>query len=237
MPTVQIETKGCRACSLCVDICPTKVFDLEPASQVAQANRASDCIGCCSCEYICPSRCVGVSDIPRQLPFYRLDLARDLVSRFLQQPTAQDQIAEADVARAMQDVKTRLRALGESAIETMGRGLRVVGRTAGTVAAAHLPDMYEETTVQALLDRLNLRFAGAFPFSFDIQPSGGMKFSFKNCAMKEVVQEGGGQVGTAALCSLFHEYWAGLLSEFCKGKYVVTQDRADDPCSIMIEAK
>jgi 2-oxoglutarate ferredoxin oxidoreductase subunit delta len=237
MPTLQIETKGCRSCALCVDICPTQVFDLEPKTQVAQANRANDCIGCCSCEYICPSRCVAVTDVPMQLPFYRLDHAKNLVSRFLQQQPAQEQIDASDVQWALKDVKNRLRALGDSTTETMGRGLKVVGRTAGTLAAAHLPDMYEETSTNALLQRLQERFAGAFPFTFNIEDNGSVKFSFTNCAMKDVVQEAGGKVGADALCLLFHEYWAGLIGEFCKRKFAVAQDRADDPCSVSIEAK
>jgi ferredoxin len=31
MPTVQIEEAGCRDCGLCVEICPTKVFEEEAA--------------------------------------------------------------------------------------------------------------------------------------------------------------------------------------------------------------
>ena len=123
MPTLQIETKGCRACALCVDLCPTKVFDFDPSLQLAQPTRYDDCIGCCSCEYICPSCCLAVMDVSRQLPFYRLGQASHLISRFLQRQPAQIQISAADIECALADVKTRLRALGESATETMGRGL------------------------------------------------------------------------------------------------------------------
>ena len=178
-----------------------------------------------------------VSKVSRQLPFYRQDRAKNLVSRFLQQQPAQEQITASDVAWALQDVKNRLRALGDSATETMGRGLKVVGRTAGSLAAAHLPDLYEETSVQAVLQRLQVRFAGAFPFSFSVAADTSVSFVFTNCAMRDVVQEGGGTVGTDALCLLFHEYWAGLIGEFCKHKYTVTQDQSSDPCSIMITAK
>src|SRR5512142_1947225 len=118
MPELQIEAKGCRSCSLCVEICPTHVFDLDETSKQAKANRSADCIGCCSCEYICPSRCVSVTNVSRQLPFYRQDCANDLVSKFLQQQTARKQISAADVRWAMKDVKKRLRELGASATES-----------------------------------------------------------------------------------------------------------------------
>lgn len=236
MPTLQIETKGCRACALCIDVCPTKVFELD-SSQVAQACRPADCIGCCSCEYICPSRCLSVTEVSRQLPFYQLDHANHLVSRFLQQQPAHSQVAAPDIEWALADVKTRLRALGDSATETMGRGLKVVGRTAGTLAAAHLPDLYEETTIQAVLERLQVRFAGSFPFTFEIAADGSVKFAFANCAIKSIVSEGETALGSDALCVLFHEYWAGLIGEFCKRKFIVEANRNDNPCNFSITAK
>ncbi len=237
MPTLQIESQGCRACSLCVDICPTKVFDLEPSSQVAQATRQDDCIGCCSCEVICPSHCVAVNDTTRQLPFYRLDQASQLVSRFLQQQPAHVQIAADDVQWALGDVMTRLRALGDSATETMGRGLKVVGRTAGSLAAAHLPDLYEQSGLQAVLERLRGRFAESFPFAFSTATDGSVKLVFTNCAIKSIVQDSGTSLGSDALCLLFHEYWAGLISEVCASKYLVHSDGPSDPCAFSIIAK
>ena len=237
MPTLQIESQGCRACTLCVDLCPTKVFDLEPSLQVAKANRPDDCIGCCSCEVICPSRCLSVNDTERQLPFYRLDQANHLVSRFLQQQPSDRLITASDVERALNDVATRLRALGESATETMGRGLKVVGRTAGTLAAAHLPDLYEESTVQSVLERLQIRFAGSFPFTIHSASDGGVKFVFANCAIKSIVQGAGATIGSDALCVLFHEYWAGLIGEVCKSKFMVQTNGKDDPCTFSITAK
>jgi NAD-dependent dihydropyrimidine dehydrogenase PreA subunit len=237
MPTLEIEAKGCRACTLCVDLCPTKVFDLEPNSQVAQASRPTDCIGCCSCEYICPSRCLSVTDTTRQLPFYHLDHTSDLVSKFLQQQPAQSQLTANDVEEALGDVRTRLRALGDSVTETMGRGIKVVGRTAGTLAAAHLPDLYEETALETVLERLQDRFGSSFPFKFEVKPDGSVRFAFSNCAIKTIVDAGETALGADALCVLFHEYWAGLIGEFCKRKFLVQADHSDKPCSFSITAR
>ena len=237
MPTLQIEQKGCRACELCVEICPTQVLEIEPNSQVAQASHVENCVGCCSCEYICPSRCLTVGDVSRQLPFYRIDKAANLVSRFLQQQSVTEAIGTDDIHWALEDVKVRLRALGDSVTETMGRGIKVVGRQAGALAAAHLPDLYEEATLPAVLGRLQQRFAGAFTFTFEIEANGNVGFAFSNCAIKAVVEEGGSKVGTDALSILFHEYWAGLVGEFSKRKFAVEPSKPEDPCSINIVAK
>jgi 2-oxoglutarate ferredoxin oxidoreductase subunit delta len=236
MPTLQIENQGCRACSLCVDVCPTQVFELEPTQQVAKASRSDDCIGCCSCEYICPSRCLTVVDSERQLPFYRLDQASQLVSRFLQQQPSHAQIQANDVTWAVGDVQTRLRALGESATETMGRGVKVVGRTAGTLAAAHLPDLYEDSSLTSVLEGLSARFAGAFPFTFEVV-EGCVSFTFSNCAIQPIVEGGGSQLGTDPLCVLFHEYWSGLIGEYSKKKFAVEPNASQGPCSFRITGR
>jgi len=232
MPTLQIAAQGCRGCTLCVDVCPTKVFEMEATQQVAQATRPDDCIGCCSCEYICPSRCLVVAGIDRQLPFHRLDEASRLVSRFLQQQPSHAQISAADVEWALRDVRTRLRALGDSATETMGRGLKVVGRTSGTLAAAHLPDLYENSSLDSVLAKLSSRFAGSFPFTFEISEET-VTFTFSNCAIQQIVEEDNSQIGANSICVLFHEYWAGLIGEYCKSKFAVAPNEKG-PCSFAI---
>jgi hypothetical protein len=162
-----------------------------------------------------------------------LDEASQLVSRFLQQKPSHAQISAADVERALGDVRTRLRALGDSAVETMGRGLKVVGRTAGTLAAAHLPDLYENSSLDSVLAKLSVRFAGSFPFTFEIS-DGTVTFVFSNCAIQQIVQEGQSQLGADSLCVLFHEYWAGLIGEYCKSKFAVSPNEKIGPCSFSI---
>ena len=35
MPTISIETSGCRECSICKEVCPTDVFDMIEADHAA----------------------------------------------------------------------------------------------------------------------------------------------------------------------------------------------------------
>jgi len=238
MPTVSIETKGCRYCSLCHDICPTDVFDMDEAAGLAVAARPSDCIGCTSCEYICPSRCLKVSDVERQRPFYRIEENANIVAKFLQQTPVTSALSEDDVAEALQDVAVRLNALGDSVTETMGRGNKVVGRRAGKLSAAHLPEMYEGRDLQQVLDRLQRRFAGSFSFRSEVASTDGrIGIHFDRCALANVVKKHGQEPGKAVLCTLFHEFWAGLLSEFTHQQYALEAPNGGPVCSLRLKPR
>lgn len=235
MPTITIEPKGCRYCSLCADVCPTKVFDLDSATSLAVVAREQDCIGCTSCEYICPSRCLTVGDVARQRPFYRIEENSSFVARFLQQTPVTAALSAEELDEAVTDVAVRLAALGDSVTETMGRGLKAVGRRAGKLAAAHLPEMYEGRNLAEILERMQRRFAGSFTFEAQISANEqeiGIRFA--NCALARVARVNGEEPGHAVLCTLFHEYWVGLLSEFTDRQYSLAAPNGDSVCSLRL---
>jgi ferredoxin len=238
MPSIEINESGCRDCELCVEICPTKVFEIDPAKRVARVARPEDCIGCTSCAYVCPSRCLTVTDFVAQRPFHRIEENSQLISRFLQKQTVFDQLTDADYQEAMKDVRVRLKALGDAVTETIGRGHKAVGRAAGTLAASHLPEMYEQTTITDLLDRMKNRFAHAFDFEAAIARGGKeINLSFKNCAFCRVADQNGSTIGKAVLCTLFHEYWAGLLGAFAGQNYTVETADPKVPCTITLQTR
>ncbi len=139
MPKVAIEEQGCRGCSMCVDVCPVQVFDLDSAKNLAKVARTDDCIGCLSCFYDCPAQCVTVSDVVLVKPFWRIEENVAFIERFIQAKSATRTISAEECDRAFKDVSVRLMALASAVTETMGRGQTAVGRKAGNVAASHLP--------------------------------------------------------------------------------------------------
>ena len=56
---VSVEDKLCKACGICIALCPTKVFDVTPEGKALVAN-ADACTGCLTCEMHCPDFCVEV---------------------------------------------------------------------------------------------------------------------------------------------------------------------------------
>ena len=57
---VQVFTKLCKACGICVSLCPKNVFD-RAADGKAVVARPEECIGCVTCEMHCPDFCVEVT--------------------------------------------------------------------------------------------------------------------------------------------------------------------------------
>ncbi len=238
MPNVVLNETGCRDCSLCVDICPTKVFDRDEGRSKALVAREADCIGCTSCQYICPSRCIQVSDVALQRPFFRIEENANLVKRLLQKQPVSSVLTEADLAEALGDVSVRLLALSESVTETMGRGQKAVGRKAGALAAEHLPEMYEGVTIEEVLSRMQRRFAGAFDFEPAVHAGGAeIVMRFPKCGMHRVVTQAGGKVGDHVLCLLFHEYWAGLVGAFTRKNFSIEMVETGASCTMKLVAR
>jgi len=229
MPTVQIAESGCRGCSLCVEICPTKVFDALDDRSLPKAARQDDCIGCTSCMYICPSRAVTVEDFEEQRPFHYMDTNAALIEKFLQAKPAAKQLTEADYAEALNDLSHRALALADSMNETVGRGLTALGRRSGNLAATHLPEMYEGKNTDEVLQKMCRRFRNCFDFTHR-ETGKGVEFDFSYCSVGRIVKAAGLKPGEATLCVVFHDYWAGLLGSFTGKQYTVEVTKVGPPC-------
>lgn len=238
MPKINVDTSGCRACNLCVEICPTDVMEMDSGGDIAVVVREDDCIGCTSCMYICPSRCLEVTEFSEQRPFHRIEENVALISKFLQKKPATLTLTEADLDEALQDISTRLTALADTMAETVGRGQKALGRQSGTLAATHLPEMYESHTIEETVEALQKRFQHCFLFNSQVSEQGEeITFKFDKCALRPVVERSGQKEGEATLCTVFHEYWAGLLGAFTKKRYMVNMINTGNTCEMKLEAR
>jgi ferredoxin len=233
MIDVRIQDRGCRGCTLCVDLCPVDVFDFDEGRQLALVARAQDCIGCLSCRYACPSACIEVDGIEELRPFHRFEGHARLIERFLQARPAATTLTDADWEEAYRDVAARLHALGAAVVETMGRGHRPVGRRAGAVAAAHMPEVYDHQDLDHILQDLRRQLGGAFDDRHRVDGNV-VELEFEPCALCEIVRNAGQTVGEGVLCELFHEYLAGLLSEHAGVPYRFEVPLAGDRCQMRL---
>jgi 2-oxoglutarate ferredoxin oxidoreductase subunit delta len=58
--TIVVYEESCKACGLCIDLCPTKVFDDAANHRMPVVARLADCTGCKICEFLCPDWAISV---------------------------------------------------------------------------------------------------------------------------------------------------------------------------------
>lgn len=68
---ISVHEQACRGCEMCVDVCPTRVFEFDAEKRLCVVKHAEDCIACLSCNYICPSGAITQSNYHVVKNFYR----------------------------------------------------------------------------------------------------------------------------------------------------------------------
>jgi len=71
MLEITVHEQACRGCEMCVDICPTKVFEFNSDKRLCEVRHQEDCIACLSCSYLCPSGAISHTGHRVVKNFYR----------------------------------------------------------------------------------------------------------------------------------------------------------------------
>jgi NAD-dependent dihydropyrimidine dehydrogenase PreA subunit/predicted hydrocarbon binding protein len=237
MPHVNILEKGCRGCTLCADICPVDVFTIQEEQNLAKVVNPEDCIGCLSCYYVCPSQCIEVTDVELIRPYHRIEENVALVEQFLQIKSTTKSISEEEIDNAYGEVGILLSSFAEAISEIMGRGHKSVGRSAGKLAAKHLPEFYESTDLETLLELMKNRFGKFFDFNYTLSEGDAIDFKIQKCGLLPMVLNAGETPGKSDLCLVFHEYWAGLISAFIEKKCTWELESAGDECQLNVQTQ
>ncbi|MCX7727632.1 MAG: 4Fe-4S binding protein, partial [Chitinispirillaceae bacterium] len=67
---ISIDEKACVGCSLCVEICPTKVFENRVDKKEPVVAKEKECFGCLSCTEICPATAINHTNLPLSMSLY-----------------------------------------------------------------------------------------------------------------------------------------------------------------------
>ena len=209
MIEIQIDPKACVHCTLCVEACPTHVFEYDTVEDLPKVTKPKECFGCLACTFECPANAISHSGLAYATDFYRDPYALDLVSKI----ALGSQIAAVDQAQlqhGINDLGVRLLALGGVLKETLSSGLPAVGSLAGKTFATQLPRYKAPADLNEAIELAKSQFAP--PWDLDIHREGDLvKIDVRTCFVREVCTKHGLPLG-GELCLLFVHYLVGYLT-------------------------
>ena len=211
MAQINIEQKACRGCELCVDECPTKVFEYDTENNIPVIARKDDCVECLSCYYICPSTAIGLEDIEISKELYRDLSVQDKMKKFLleQDPYAGQELAVKDYELALKDMFVRIQAMSDVYHHIAGKSLPALGTSAGQVMAQHFPSIAPIHAIEDALKALKEELNPAWVLSYELSDSS-LQIKIDDCFVRESCQFLGRPLGEN-LCVLFGGYMLGYL--------------------------
>jgi ferredoxin len=212
---ISIDEDACVGCGLCVDECPTKVFEKQESGAAIKVKSVKECFGCLSCSEICPATAIKHSGVHLSESYYHDPASLELASKL---GTADHSFhVPSDtphIQKAVEDLGIRLLSVTSVLKQTLGSSLPSVGTMAGISLASQLP-RYQSP--QSLEDALKL-FSQTFSPSWDIRTSlagDSLTITIATCFVRDVCKKGNIELG-GDMCKLFSNYVAGYLSKAAK---------------------
>jgi len=213
MIKIIIDEDACVGCELCVDECPTDVFEFNEEKKIPEIVREKECFGCLSCSEICPAAAITHEDIIYSENYYHDEENLKLASRLavdvpLPYSPSDDKHREA----ALEDLGIRLLSMAAIFRQTLGGSLPAVGTMAGRTFAAQLPRYRVPQSFGEALDIAVQQLAPAWDINPDYDGSSKLKMKVGTCFIRELCCEEEIELG-GDLCILFYNYMAGYIGK------------------------
>ncbi len=212
MIKVIIDEDACVGCALCVDECPTDVFEFDKEKKLPLVKRENECFGCFSCSEICPAEAITHEGAELSRNFYHdsyaLDLAAKLTPGAIQ---ATDVIDETELQKALDDLGIRLLSIAAVFRQTLGGSMPAVGTMAGRTLANQLPRYRKPESFQEALEMASNQFSPSWDLNFSVEGDQ-LTITTKTCFIRELCAKEGIDLG-GDLCVLFYNDLAGYLGK------------------------
>ncbi len=75
---VMVDAEKCKGCEECIEICTTKVFEMQEGKSVPV--NVIDCLGCGSCVEVCKEKAITVKELEVEISETTRLLLKDLLS-------------------------------------------------------------------------------------------------------------------------------------------------------------
>ncbi|NOQ22006.1 MAG: 4Fe-4S dicluster domain-containing protein [Candidatus Aegiribacteria sp.] len=213
MIKIIIDEDACVGCELCVDECPTDVFEFNEEKKIPEVVREKECFGCLSCSEICPATAITHEDIVHSEDYYHDEENLKLASKLaVDVPLPNTPSDEAHRKAALDDLGIRLLAVASIFRQTLGGSLPAVGTMAGRTLATQLPKYRIPESFQEVLDIAVQQFSPAWDINTDYNGSSKLEIKVGACFIRELCGEEGIELG-GDLCVLFYNYMAGYVGK------------------------
>lgn len=244
---IEIDENACVGCGLCVDTCPTEVFEMTEIiktgqeKRIAMVKKVNDCIECLSCTYICPATAVECKDVSLVKNFYRKIETIEKMEKFLL--VAKDErltlksYSKEVYQSAQKELFFLIGVLSKTLPELVGRAVEILGRSAGEVAAKQMPLYFEEENknLQVILATLQKQLGDGWKFQFEIdEDKKRVILTLEKCFIRKIFQIHN-QEPTSDICSLFHVYLGGIVGGFLNMAAKTECLKKGDVCEVRME--
>lgn len=212
MINIKVDENACVGCTLCVDECPTDVFEFDEEKKVPIVKREAECFGCFSCSEICPAEAIVHEGADFSRNFYHDNYAMDLAEKLV--PGAEqhkDETDEAERIAALDDLGIRLLSIAAVFRQTLGGSMPAVGTMAGRTLATQLPRYQEPETFQDALEFAKRQFSPSWDLSFN-ESGDELTVTTGTCFIRDLCKKEGMELG-GDLCTLFYNNLAGYLGK------------------------
>lgn len=213
MIEIEVDEEACVGCTLCVEVCPTKVFEFDEAKAKPVVKKPKECFGCLSCSEICPASAITHQGIHHSENHYYDPGSVSLASKSSSIPSEINFPDDKNSRRkAVGDLGIRLLSVASVFRQTLGGSLPAVGTMAGRTLATQLPRYHVPKDFEEALGMVVSQLAP----TWDLKPSydGGENLKVKTgeCFIRDLCRKEGIPLG-GDLCVLFYNYLAGYLGK------------------------
>jgi ferredoxin len=209
---VTIDDKACVGCSLCVEECPTKVFEMKDNEPVPKVTVGKECFGCLSCSEICPATAIHHQNVQLSESYYHDPRAIELVEKLCAPDrTFNRPVDDVHVQKAVDDLGIRLLSVTSVLKQTLGQSLPSVGTMAGMSLASQLPRYQPAKSLEDALQLLVQIFSPAWAIVPKLSNEN-LTLTVTTCFVRDVCMRASIELG-GDLCKLFSNYCVGYLSK------------------------
>lgn len=233
---IRVDEKACVGCSLCVEVCPTRVFEFNEGTGVPEVKKQAECFGCLSCAEICPATALDHGSLSLSESYYHDPAALELAARLGTPPRTFNipAASEEPLRKAREDLGIRLLSVAAVLKQTLGQSLAAIGTQAGRSLAQQLPRYQQPSSLNEALALARSVFGPAWQLEFEVKDKE-CTICVGDCFIRDLCSSHGIELG-GDLCTLFYGYCAGYIAKMAGVRpRLMKTERSKDGCRYSLQ--